>query len=304
MGFLSYLTKTIEPTALLFTSEDDRKSVHSNMTASEDESSNNTPGSNSTPSNTGNTLNLSVSGGGMDGNITSASSTDNEKDYLARELEKVKREYQEQIEREQAIILARENKHAMSRVFGRMPTYQGQDQINYGPVNKLAREMFVEMKHLNKNWSVHSDKRQSLYQRIVKCSGVTIPEGWDEYAYFKKVLARVFATKYRSLRTNYITFCREAYLGKCRVLFVMRCMGYYTDRFDMMSIEDAEKGIDRRMKTFDLLIGNKKTTFTKVLRRNHEELAEGRKVWEDVTLHFYHFVMDYVVGLYSKASYV
>ena len=227
MGFLSYLTKTIEPTTLLFTSEDDRQSVQSNMTGSGDESSNGTPVSNSTPSNTGGTLNLSVSGGGGQGNITSASSTEREKDYLERELEKVRREKQELIDREVAVLMARENNQAMSRVFGRMPTYQGQDQINYGPVNKLARKMFVEMKHLDKNWSVHSDEKNSLYQRIVKCGGVTIPEGWDEYAYFKKVLARVFATKYRSLRTNFITFCREAYLGKCVLLFGMRFMEYY-----------------------------------------------------------------------------
>eukprot|EP00956_Cyclotella_meneghiniana_P008748 scaffold11966_cov51-Cyclotella_meneghiniana.AAC.2 len=143
--------------------------------------------------------------------------------------------------------MARENNQAMSRVFGRMPTYQGQDQINYGPVNKLARKMFVEMKHLDKNWSVHSDLKNSLYQRIVKCSGVTIPEGWDEYAYFKKVLAR----------------------GSV---------------FGIMNVEDAENRIDRRMKTLDLLIGNNKTTFTKVLRRTPEELGEGKKVWEEADL--------------------
>lgn len=132
MGFLSYLTKTIEPATLLFTSEDDRQSVQSNMTASGDESSNGTPVSNSKPSNTGGTLNLSVSGGGGQGNITSASSTEREKDYLERELEKVRREKQELIDREVAVLMARENNQAMSRVFGRMPTYQGQDQINYG----------------------------------------------------------------------------------------------------------------------------------------------------------------------------
>eukprot|EP00956_Cyclotella_meneghiniana_P022096 scaffold41118_cov41-Cyclotella_meneghiniana.AAC.4 len=99
MGFLSYLTKTIEPTTLLFTSEDDRQSVQSNMTASGDESSNGTPVSTSTPSNTGGTLNLSVSGGGGQGNITSASSTERDKDCLERELEKVRREKQELIDR-------------------------------------------------------------------------------------------------------------------------------------------------------------------------------------------------------------
>ena len=46
-----------------------------------------------------------------------------------------------------------------------------------------------------------------------------------------------------------------------------------------MNVEDAENGIHRRIKTLDLLIGNNKTTFTKVLRRNAEELGEGRKVW-------------------------
>ena len=71
-----------------------------------------------------------------------------------------------------------------------------------------------------------------------------------------------------------------------------------------MNVEDAENGIDRRMKTLDLLIGNNKTTLTRGLRRTPEELGGGRKVWEEVTLYFYHFIMDYVVGLYSKASYV
>eukprot|EP00956_Cyclotella_meneghiniana_P025742 scaffold54354_cov49-Cyclotella_meneghiniana.AAC.5 len=156
------------------------------MSGSDDDISNGGSQVGSTPKNNGGVMNLSASGGVM--NLSSAGTSGSELDrtYYERELEKVRREKQELIDREQAVLMARENGQAMSRVFGRMPQYQGQDQINYGPVNKLAKEMFVEMKHLSENWSVQSDDKSSLYQRILRCNGVTIPEGWDRYAYFKK----------------------------------------------------------------------------------------------------------------------
>lgn len=50
------------------------------------------------------------------------------------------------------------------------------------------------------------------------------------------------------------------------------------------------------------MIGNKKTTFTKVLRSADENTDEGRNVWERVTEVFYYFVMRFVVGLYTKVS--
>ena len=52
----------------------------------------------------------------------------------------------------------------------------------------------------------------------------------------------------------------------------------------------------------NLLVGNHTTTFTKALKRANEDMPEGRAIWEETTSVFYHFVMDYVVGLYSKAS--
>ena len=214
MGFFSYLSKTIEPKALTFTKDDDRGSDFSTMSGSDDDMSNGGSQVGSTPKNNVGVMNLSASGG-VNESSAGTSGSELDRTYYERELEKVRREKQELIDRELAVLMARENGQAMSRVFGRMPQYQGQDQINYGPVNKLAKEMFVEMKHISENWSVQSDDKCSLYQRILRCNGVTVPEGWDRYAYFKKVLARVFATKYRSMRTNYITFCREAYLGKC-----------------------------------------------------------------------------------------
>lgn len=211
MGFLSFCA-AIKPRVLEFTGESDKISVSSNMTESGDESANNneTPGTNdnSTPG-SNNVLMLSQ---GRESGSTAAGNQDVR--YLERELQKLRQEKQEMIDRETAIITARDTGQSMSRVFGRMPTYQGQDQINYGPVNKLAREMFVEVKHLEKSWNVQSDDKRSMYQRIIKCSGVTVPDGWNEYAYFQKVLARVYVTKYRTMRTNFITFCREAYLGK------------------------------------------------------------------------------------------
>lgn len=211
MGFLSFCA-AIKPRVLEFTGESDKISVSSNMTESGDESTNNneTPGTNdnSTPG-SNNVLMLSQ---GRESGSTAAGNQD--VCYLERELQKLRQEKQEMIDRETAIITARDTGQSMSRVFGRMPTYQGQDQINYGPVNKLAREMFVEVKHLEKSWNVQSDDKRSMYQRIIKCSGVTVPDGWNEYAYFQKFLARVYVTKYRTMRTNFITFCREAYLGK------------------------------------------------------------------------------------------
>ena len=300
MGFFSYLSKTIEPRALTFTKDDDRGSDFSTMSGSDDDMSNGGSQVGPTPKNNGGVMNLSASGG-VNESSAGTSGSELDRTYLERELEKVRREKQELIDREQAVLMARENGQAMSRVFGRMPQYQGQDQINYGPVNKLAKEMFVEMKHLSENWSVQSDDKSSLYQRILRCNGVTVPEGWDRYAYFKKVLARVFAPKYRSMRTNYITFCREAYLGKCERMVAV-CYKYYAHIVRLIMPDDAENGVGRRLKIFSVLIGGDKSTFTKVLKRADENLPGGRETWEEITLCFYHFVMDYVVGLYSKAS--
>ena len=50
------------------------------------------------------------------------------------------------------------------------------------------------------------------------------------------------------------------------------------------------------------MIGNKKTTFTKVLWSADENTDEGRNVWERVTEVFYYFIMRFVVGLYTKVS--
>eukprot|EP00956_Cyclotella_meneghiniana_P045220 scaffold359484_cov301-Cyclotella_meneghiniana.AAC.1 len=61
------------------------------------------------------------------------------------------------------------------------------------------------------------------------------------------------------MRTNFITFCREAYLA------------------------DTREGRVNLPRVISDLIGNKKTTFTKVLRSADKNTDEGRNVWERVT---------------------
>eukprot|EP00956_Cyclotella_meneghiniana_P036948 scaffold133089_cov96-Cyclotella_meneghiniana.AAC.1 len=128
------------------------------------------------------------------------------------------------IDRQQALVSASAGGASRGRALGRMPMYEGQDQVNYSQVNRLAREMFVQVKHLAPDWNVESTD----------------------------------------------TDTREGRVDLPRV------------------ISD--------------LIGNKKTTFTKVLRSADENTDEGRNVWERVTEVFYYFIMRFVVGLYTKVS--
>eukprot|EP00956_Cyclotella_meneghiniana_P008546 scaffold11579_cov40-Cyclotella_meneghiniana.AAC.11 len=191
-------------------------------------------------------------------------------------MERLRRDNQEMIDRQQALVNARAGGSSRGHALGRMPMYEGQDQVNYSQVNRLAREMFVQVKHLARDWNIESKDSSSMYQRIIGCGGVTIPEGWDKYVYFKKYLGRYFVAKYRTMRTN------------------------YTSRF--AGKRDAKAGVVNRQRIFSDLIGNKKTTFTKVLRSADENTDEGREVWERVTELFYYFIMRFVIGLYTKAD--
>ena len=152
-----------------------------------------------------------------DGGVLASGGSINTSQESGSELERLRRENQEMIERQQALVNARASGSSRGRALGRMPMYEGQDQVNYSQVNRLAREMFVQVKHLAPDWNVESTDSSSMYQRIIGCGGVTIPVGWDKYVYFKKYLGRYFVAKYRTMRTNFITFCREAYLGKFKI---------------------------------------------------------------------------------------
>ena len=152
-----------------------------------------------------------------DGGELASGGSNNPSRESGEELERLRRENQEMIERQQALVNARVSGSSRGRALGRMPMYEGQDQVNYSQVNRLAREMFVQVKHLAPDWNVESTDSSSMYQRIIGCGGVTIPVGWDKYVYFKKYLGRYFVAKYRTMRTNFITFCREAYLGKFKI---------------------------------------------------------------------------------------
>ena len=67
-------------------------------------------------------------------------------------------------------------------------------------------------------------------------------------------------------------------------------------------VADTREGRVNLPRVISDLIGNKKTTFTKVLRSADKNTDEGRNVWERVTEVFYYFVMRFVVGLYTKVS--
>eukprot|EP00956_Cyclotella_meneghiniana_P028968 scaffold68972_cov65-Cyclotella_meneghiniana.AAC.1 len=206
------------------------------------------------------------------------------------------------IDRQQALVNARADGSSRGRALGRMPMYEGQDQVNYSQVNRLAREMFVQVKHLATDWNVESNDSSSMYQRIIGCGGVTIPVGWDKYVYFKKYLGRYFVSKYRTMRTNFITFCREAYLGKFKIDNQVICIRSLTLILRRELAEDTREGGVNLPRVISDLIGNKKTTFTKVLRSADENTDDGREVWDRVTEVFYYFIMRFVVGLYTKAD--
>eukprot|EP00956_Cyclotella_meneghiniana_P018536 scaffold30932_cov23-Cyclotella_meneghiniana.AAC.4 len=206
-GSISSGYSAYKPEALHFDSENNSTNTEIAMNNSQGDSES----EGSTPDSRSRSIRLREDGDGL-----SSGGCSNPSQESGRELERLRREHQEMIDRQQALVNARAGGNSRGRALGRMPMYEGQDQVNYSQVNRLAREMFVQVKHLAPDWNVESTDSSSMYQRIIGCGGVTIPEGWDKYVYFKKYLGRYFVGKYRTMRTNFITYCREAYLADTR----------------------------------------------------------------------------------------
>lgn len=103
------------------------------------------------------------------------------------------------------------------RMGGRRPAYKGQDSSNYTRVNELASFVFSNLKVLPDDWFKFSVVPNSICDRIMKC-GVDVPYEFSNEFYFNNVLRKMFLMKYRSLKTNFTTVCRDLYMSKCFVL--------------------------------------------------------------------------------------
>ena len=158
-----------------------------------------TPGTNAT----GSTLGASVT---RDDNYESLLAQRNE---LLRQREEMKKRFAESIQGDKS----KKYDGNTIRLGGRRPVYQGKDATNYVRVVNLAAMVFRYQKLLPQDWHVYTTVGNTICDRIMKC-GLDMPYEFTPAFYFNNVLRKMFIAKFRSLKTNFTTVCRELYVSK------------------------------------------------------------------------------------------
>ena len=136
-----------------------------------------------------------------------------ERDELLRHREEMKKRFAQSLEVDSSYD------GNTVRMGGRRPNYQGQDSANHTRVLQLATFIFSNIKMLPEGWHIYSKETNSISDRIMKC-GVTVPYEFGDEFYFNNVLRKMFINKYRSLKANFTSVCRDLYwskFGVCRI---------------------------------------------------------------------------------------
>ena len=132
----------------------------------------------------------------------------NERNELLRQREEMKKRFAESLQTDK---LAYDGNTI--RMGGKRPQYQGKDSANWIRVTNLAAFIFRNLKMLPKDWYEFSTVPNTICDRIMKC-GLDMPYEFAPKFYYENVLRKMFLGKYRSLKTNFTTVCRELYLGE------------------------------------------------------------------------------------------
>ena len=127
------------------------------------------------------------------------------------------RENEEKLRKENVALKSTLNQWMMDkgktiREGGAKPGDEGFDTVNWSKCALYAKKTVTHIKFLPDGWEKwHTDKR-SMAQRILAVC--TIPDGLDRRGYYETKLVNYFYSKRRGLKSNYLTYLREAYIGE------------------------------------------------------------------------------------------
>ena len=111
------------------------------------------------------------------------------------------------------------------RLGGRRPQYSGVDGVNFTVTTKFAAETFKHTKILCPRWHEWTEEEHSIPSKLLK-NGIAIPYEYSAEFYWNEVLRKMFITKIRGIKNNFISIWREEYLGEqnyCNKYLIWMC---------------------------------------------------------------------------------